>query len=115
MTLADRRFGAELVLPTGRVIPFDDTGCLITFLASDSASAAAAHSILVTDFLPPHALLDARGAVFLLSDSIRTPMDYHVAALSPQRADSVRAEMGGTLISWDQARAKIAGQAGGTP
>ena len=115
MTLADRRFGAELVLATGRVIPFDDTGCLITFLGSDPATAAAVHAILVTDFLPPHGLLDARSAVFLLSDTIRTPMDYHLAALSPQRADSVRAELGGTLIGWEEARSRVAGQAGGAP
>ena len=113
MTLADRRFGAELVLQTGRVIPFDDTGCLISYLGRDSTTAV--HSIQVTDFLPPHALLDATSAVFLVSDSIRTPMDYHIAALSPRSADSVRAAMGGELVSWDQARAMIQGRDGRAP
>jgi hypothetical protein len=104
MTLTDRRFGAELVLTTGRVIPFDDTGCLITFLSGDSSSVAV---VQVTDFLPPHTLLDARSARFLVSDSLRTPMDYHIAALSPASADSVRSALGGELMSWDQARALI--------
>jgi copper chaperone NosL len=115
MTLADRRFGAELVLTTGRIIPFDDTGCLITFLAGDSATGAAVHSIQVTDFLPPHALLDASTAVFLVSDSIRTPMDYHIAALPAGSADSVRAALGGELVTWDQARALIRSRAGAAP
>lgn len=115
MTLSDRRFGAELVLATGRVIPFDDTGCLISFLAGDSATAAAVHTIQVTDFLPPHALLDAAGAVFLVSDSIRTPMDYHIAALAARSADSVRAALGGELMSWDQARAMIRHPPGAAP
>lgn len=112
MTLADRRFGAELVLTTGRVIPFDDTGCLISFLASDSVAAGRIHSIQVVDFLPPHPLLEVAGAMFLVSDSIRTPMDYHIAALSRRNADSVRAALGGELVSWEQARALIQTRAG---
>ena len=115
MTLADRRFGAELVLTTGRVIPFDDTGCLISFLASDPVAAARIHSIQVVDFLPPHQLLDVAGAMFLVSDSIRTPMDYHIAALSASSADSVRAVMGGELLSWEQARVLVQTRAGTSP
>ena len=115
MTLADRRFGAELVLSTGRVIPFDDTGCLISFLATDSVTASRIHSVQVVDFLPPHALLDAATAVFLVSDSIRTPMDYHIAALSRGRSDSLRAELGGELLGWEQARAVIQARAGTAP
>ena len=107
MTLADQRFGAELVMRTGRVLPFDDTGCLITFLETDSVSTAAVHSIQVADFLAPHALLDAATAMFLVSDSIHTPMDYHIAALSKERADSVRGALGGALVTWEQARAMI--------
>lgn len=107
MTLADRRFGAELVFRTGRVLPFDDTGCLITFLETDSVAAAGVHSIQVADFLAPHALLDATTAMFLVSDSIHTPMDYHIAALSRERAESVRAVVGGELVTWDRARAMI--------
>jgi len=114
MTLADRRFGAELVLSTGRVIPFDDTGCLITFLGADTVPARI-HSIHVVDFLPPHALLNADSAVFLVSDSIRTPMDYHIAALSRGRSDSLRAAIGGELLGWEQARAWIQVRAGTAP
>lgn len=107
MTLVDRRFGAELILKTGRVLPFDDTGCLITFLETDSVAASGIHSIQVADFLAPHALLDAGTAMFLVSDSIHTPMDYHIAALSKEHADSVRATLGGELVTWEQARAMI--------
>jgi copper chaperone NosL len=108
MTLSDRRFGGELVLGTGRVIPFDDAGCLITYLTREADLASRVHSVWVSDFLPPHQLLDARQAVFLASDSIRSPMDYRLAALRPgARADSLRAALGGELLSWDRARALI--------
>jgi copper chaperone NosL len=108
MTLADRRFGGELVLRTGRVIPFDDAGCLLTYLAQEPDVAARAHSVWVADFLPPHALIEAGQAVFLVSDSIRTPMDFRMAALHPGMvADSLRAALGGGLISWEEAGALI--------
>jgi hypothetical protein len=42
-------------------------------------------------------------AVFLRSDSLKTPMDYHLVAFRQGRtADSVRAALGGELRSWDQ-------------
>jgi copper chaperone NosL len=108
MTLTDRRFGGELVLRTGRVIPFDDPGCLITYLAHESGLADRVESLWVSDFLPPHELLEARQAIFLASDSIRSPMDFRLAALPPgPRADSVRAALGGELLSWDRARTLV--------
>ena len=101
----DRRFGGELVLRTGRVIPFDDAGCLVSYLGSDPGLADRQHSVWVTDFLLPHDLIRAGEAVFLVSDAIRTPMDYRVAALRPgPAADSLKAELGGTLLSWDAVR-----------
>lgn len=108
MTLTDRRFGGELVLGTGRVIPFDDAGCLITYLTRETGLSGRVHSVWVSDFLPPHQLLDARQAVFLASDSIRSPMDFGLAALRPgARADSLRTALGGELLSWDRARTLI--------
>lgn len=103
MTLADPRFSAELVTTTGRVIPFDDVGCLATFIATRGIPDEQIHSLWVSEFLPPHTLLDASRAVFLRSDSVRTPMDYGIVALAPgPRADSVRMGQGGELLSWEE-------------
>ena len=101
MTLADPRFGAELVTRTGRVIPFDDPGCLATFLVTGAIPRDEIRSIWVSDFLT-HELLEATQAVFLRSDAIHSPMDYRLAALRPgPDADSLRAALGGVLIPWD--------------
>jgi len=106
MTLSDRRFGGEVILRTGRVIPFDDAGCLVTWLAGEGPPDV--HSIWVSDFLPPHDLLRAEEAVFLVSEAIHTPMDYQIAALaSGSRADSVRNALGGELVPWDRLRGII--------
>lgn len=103
MTLADARYGAELLTTTGRVIPFDDVGCLASFVATNGIPAARVGSLWVSDFLPPHALLAVSRAVFLRSDALHTPMDYGIVALAPgPRADSVRAALGGDLLPWDR-------------
>jgi hypothetical protein len=61
-------------------------------------------SLWVNEFTHPDSMLDAHAAVFLRSDSLRTPMDYHLVALRPgPTADSLRAALGGELLSWSQA------------
>lgn len=113
MTLADPRFSAELLLDTGKAIPFDDPGCLAAFVGGPDASAVRIRSLWVSDFVPPHALMDVRAAVFLRSDAIRSPMDYHLAALRPgAEADSVRAALGGELLSWDDAARSVRSRPG---
>ena len=103
MTLADPRFAAELVMTTGRVIPFDDAGCLASYLQSGVVAPERVRSLWVGQLVPLHRMLEARDAVFLISEAIHTPMDYHVAALTPgPEADSVRAALGGELVSWDR-------------
>ena len=101
MTIADPRFAAELVTTRGRVFVFDDVGCLAAFVAGESVPPAAVHSLWVHDFARPDSLLDARTAVYLRVDSLRTPMSSHVVALSPgDEADQAQARLGGTRLSW---------------
>lgn len=103
MAVADPRFGAELVTPTGRVFVFDDVGCLAGYYVEGRIEASRVHSLWVNDFAHPEALLDATTAVFLHTDSLRTPMASGLAALRPgTEADSVRAVLGGRLLSWEE-------------
>jgi copper chaperone NosL len=102
MTLADARFAGELITTTGKVIPVDDVGCLAMYVHLLPGDVKI-RSLWVNDFANPDSLFDATGAVYLRSDSLRTPMDYHMVAFRQGRtADSVRAVIGGDLLSWDQ-------------
>ncbi|HET9513176.1 MAG TPA: nitrous oxide reductase accessory protein NosL [Gemmatimonadales bacterium] len=102
MTVTDPRFSAELVTRKGRVFVFDDPGCLADFLAGGSVPSEDIHSLWFSDFLEPDSLLEARDAVFLRSDSVRTPMNSGLIALRPgPRADSLRAAWGGALETWE--------------
>lgn len=98
MTLADRRFAAEALTKTGKAVVVDDVGCLAAWLGETSAPIASAW---VADFADPATWLRADSAVYLLSDTIRTPMSSGLAALRPGReADSVRTALGGRLLTW---------------
>jgi len=102
MTLSEPRFAGQLVTTTGKVIPFDDVGCLATFVATGGIARDRIHSLWVNDFLRPDSLLDVTAAVFLQQDSIHTPMDHGLLALrSGAQSDSVVARLGGRLLSWN--------------
>jgi copper chaperone NosL len=100
MTISDPRFTAEAITASGRTIAFDDVGCLAAWLGENSAPIA---SSWVASFVEPQAWLAADSAVYLRSDSLRTPMGSGLAALRPgHEADSVRAALGGTLLRWGE-------------
>jgi copper chaperone NosL len=108
MTLADPRYAGQLVTTTGKVLPFDDVGCLATFVATGGIAGEDIHSVWFHDFAQPDSLLDGRAAVFLQHDSIRTPMDYGIVALRRgAAADSLAAATGGRLLTWDQVLERV--------
>jgi copper chaperone NosL len=96
MRLADLRYGAELVTRTGRVLPFDDAGCLAAFVQGDRAEATQVHSLWVSDYTRPDRLLPVEQAAFVRHPSFRTPMDHGIVALATSAAaDSLLATLGG--------------------
>lgn len=103
MTIADPRFAAEAITPTGKVAVFDDVGCLAAWLAGDGGDATG----WVVSFVDGQTWLPADSSVYLQSDALRTPMGSGLAALRPGgEADSVRSALGGDLLSWPQVRAR---------
>ncbi len=98
MTVADPRFTAEAISTTGKITVFDDVGCLAAWLGEHSAPVA---STWVTSFVDHQYWIRADSAVYLQVDSIRTPMASGLLALRAGReADSVRARLGGQVLSW---------------
>lgn len=102
MTIVEQRFAAELVTRTGKVFAFDDPGCLAAFTVGGSVEPAQVHSAWVTDFRQPGTLMPAADAIFLRTDSIRTPMSSNLIAVPRAAGDSLQAALGGTLLDWAQ-------------
>lgn len=106
MTVADERFVAQLVTATGKVLVYDDAGCLATALAEDVVPEAQVSSLWVTDYLAPTSLLEAPEAWFVRAGSISTPMASGLAALATARqADSLAAALDGEVLRWEAVRA----------
>ncbi len=103
MTIADPRFAAEAITPTGKVAVFDDVGCLAAWLEADEATATG----WVMSFVDGEEWLPAATSVYLRSEALRTPMGSGLAALRPGgEADSVLSALGGELLTWEQVRAR---------
>jgi len=102
MTIADPRFAAQLITPKGKVLAFDDIGCLVAY-ARARLPGVPAPDVWVNDFLRPDSLLEGTHAVFLQADSIATPMGSHLLAIRPgASADSLRMLLGGRILTWAQ-------------
>jgi copper chaperone NosL len=103
MTVADPRFGGQLVTRKGQVFVFDDAGCLAAFVHEGTVAPDQIASLWVNDFLVSDRLLDATTALYLAPDSTRTPMGSGVIAVaSSPAADTLRSRLGGETLTWQQ-------------
>ncbi len=101
MTLADKRFGAELVTTKGKIYTFDDINCMLSFYNSAEFDQASLAHNLVVDFEHPGRFLNASETFFLKSETIKSPMASKVAAFETyERAIQFKRENGGILLGW---------------
>lgn len=102
MTVSDDRFIAQLVTATGKVLVYDDPGCLATALRDGVVAGDRVRSIWVTDYRDTPTLIDAEEAWFVRSDAVHTPMGSGLAAVrSAEQARDLAVELGGTVLRWD--------------
>lgn len=103
MPVSDARFGAELITAKGKVYKFDDAHCLLGFLHSDEIKDEKNPSIYFVDFSGSHELLPVAKALFLQSDTLRSPMNGNIAAFT--NADSLQMALQkfpGTVLHWEE-------------
>ncbi|MBX3146331.1 MAG: nitrous oxide reductase accessory protein NosL [Gemmatimonadales bacterium] len=102
MTVSDDRFIAQVVTTTGKVLIYDDPGCLANALRDGEVARDRIRSIWVTDYLDTGSLIAAEGAWFVRSDAVHTPMGSGLAAVrSSEQARSLAEELGGTVVRWE--------------
>lgn len=100
MTIADNRFGSELVTSKGKVLKFDAIECLVEY--HNHAEETFAIN-LVSDFASPGKFIDSQQAFFLKSEAIPSPMGMNLSAFSSlNEAEKVMKDNGGELLRWDE-------------
>jgi copper chaperone NosL len=101
MTLADKRFGAELVTKKGKIYAFDDINCMLSFYNSPEFDQAELAHNLVVDYENPGQFLIAGQTFFVKSEAIKSPMASKVAAFENyERAILFKNAKGGILLGW---------------
>jgi copper chaperone NosL len=103
MTVMDHRYGAELVTEKGKVFTFDAAECLIEYLYHHEELIQSASFLLVTSYTEPDQLIDAKGASFLVSKEMPSPMGAYLTAFSNRDvAEEYLNRNAGELYTWEE-------------
>lgn len=103
MTLMDNKFGAEIVTTKGKIYKFDDANCMLNFFNSGEVPSEDMKEILIVDFSKPENLIDARNALYVKSESIKSPMASNVAAFeSNEDLKQMNTDWNGIILSWGE-------------
>ena len=103
MLLMDNRYGALIETSKGKVYRFDDINCMINFMHENFAEGDQLPFKQVIDFTNPGILVSAEEAFYLKSDSLKTPMNSHVAAFHTKKdLDRFKKEYKGIYLVWGE-------------
>lgn len=103
MTISDQRFGAEVLTKKGRVYKFDDVHCLLSFLRSNMIENQQVADVYLTDYAGDHKLINAKDAMMLKAEDLRSPMGGNTAAFSNQDSlNTVMKKYSGNSLNWSE-------------
>ncbi|HWP02400.1 MAG TPA: nitrous oxide reductase accessory protein NosL [Gemmatimonadaceae bacterium] len=98
MTIADVRFGGEIVTGTGRVYTFDSIECLASFYLQ-AERRDAFRGVWVSDY-STGVLIPVERAEFLAGSTIKSPMGRALLAVSRDSLDALRQRFQAEPLSW---------------
>lgn len=102
MTIADNRFGAEIITQKGKIFKFDDIHCLLAFRKSDAINSNDIKEMYLTDFNEPHDFVEAPKAFLLKSADLRSPMGGNIACFTEEaRLNEAAEKFTGEKIAWE--------------
>lgn len=83
MSIADGRFGAELITSKGRTYKFDDLSCMLSYKKENSQIKYL--SFFVHDYMKSNILIPAETAFFVVSEELNSPMGGNTAAFNNKK------------------------------
>ncbi|WP_333878868.1 nitrous oxide reductase accessory protein NosL [Flavobacterium sp.] len=101
MTIANGKFGAELITQKGRYYKFDDLACMVQFAKSNTV--VPYQSFFVNDYLKDNTLISVEAAFFIKSDKLNSPMRGNMAAFSTaaQQGEYTK-KLGAQTLTWSE-------------
>jgi copper chaperone NosL len=94
MTIVDPAFSAQAVSTKGKQYKYDAIECMVNDLLQKDVEMAV---VKVADFAHPGSMIDAKKAVFIINDSIQSPMGANLAALKNSELSA-----SGTVLDWKE-------------
>ncbi len=79
MSIADKRFGAEIITKKGKAFKFDDMHCLLAFRKANTINNNDIKEIYLINFDEPHNFLKAPQAFLFKSEEFHSPMSGNIA------------------------------------
>ncbi len=104
MTIADHRYGAELVTNKGKVFKYDAVECMVSSVFKDKMiDTSEIHSYWVIDFTQPGKLVDAKQSLYLQSHDLPSPMGMFLTAVADRKKmGELSAMHKGDVLKWEE-------------
>jgi copper chaperone NosL len=104
MMITEPEFGSQVLNRQGRSFKFDSVECMAAFdLTFDDPENI--HSRWVPDFTDRETWVSAESALYLHSETLRSPMGLYLSAYENRAsAEQMRNEYGGEIIGYDQVK-----------
>lgn len=80
MTIADTKFGGEIITKKGKVYKFDDTHCVAAFLKRRGVELSDIYQTLFVNYKDNNQFVDVKSAEFVISSQLKSPMGGNAAA-----------------------------------
>ena len=101
MTVIDKKFGAEVISPKGKIFKFDSGECMFRFLNGEKEFKASQY--LIVNYEDPGSLVDAEKAFYLMGGNINSPMGGKLAGFKTREAaEKFQKDTRADLLLWNK-------------
>ena len=105
MSIADNRFGAEIITNKGKVFKFDDPHCVLGFMKANTINNNDIKETYLVNFSEPHNFILAQKAFLFQSNELHSPMGGNVASFDDENKmkvamQSINGEK--AVVTWDE-------------
>lgn len=105
MSIADGKFGSEIITEKGRAYKFDDIMCMVNYCKENTNTKIGAY--YVHDYMKDNILISTKNAFFLSGGKIQSPMRGGIIAFSNEKeARNFQIKLNAEPITWDTIIAK---------
>lgn len=103
MSIADQRFGAEIVTKKGKVFKFDDMHCILAFRKAGIINNDDIKETWLINFNEPHNFIVASKAFLLESNKLHSPMGGNIAAFEDKdQLEDQNQKIQGKIVFWKE-------------